>query len=125
MPTNANARVLILAADPLGGCLIGDLVNLNGGLALFPAHAESAIEAFERARPLTAVLLDAKNDAAESDLLVARARRHDASILLFGAAAAVHRCGEWARARGITAFALPDQLDAFRRAIDAACAAPT
>lgn len=122
MPTNANPRVLILTAEPLVACLIGQLVEASGCLALFPAGGESASEAFDRARPITVVLLDAGNEEAESDVLVGRARRHGAPILLFGATAAVRRCAEWARARAITPFALPAELDALRGAIDRACA---
>ena len=118
MPINANARVLILTAEPLLACLIGYLVDAAGLVPLFQVSGESASEAFDRTRPITAVLLDVTNDGAGSDVLVERARRHSASILLFGAASAVRRCQEWARTRGIASFALPEQFEPFRTAID-------
>jgi hypothetical protein len=116
-PTRAGHSILVVAADPVLAALLGGVVESARYAAAFPAIDERPDQALARIRPLAAILLNAEERAAQSDLFVSRARQLRVPIILFGSREAMERSSAWAAQHGIPRFALPEQLDALREAL--------
>lgn len=109
--SRADARVLIVAPEPLLAALLGMLVDSIRMQAVFPKPNESALDAVARVRPAAAVLIDAAFPDAGSDLLLARVRASGTILLLFGQRDALRGRMGWAREQSVPAFVVPDQVD--------------
>src|SRR5437016_14553168 len=83
-PIRADHKVLIIASDPLLGALVGSLVEATRLHATFPRENERPEDALARVRPLAAILVDAITSESESDLFLARDRRRQSLVLMFG-----------------------------------------
>ena len=113
----SDHKVLIVAADPLLSALIGILVEAERLQAAFPAAEESIDDAVSRVRPLAAILVDVVAEAAASDVFLARARRADVPVLVFGSGADVAALRDWAAQRDVPLFALPRDTNELRAAL--------
>ena len=122
MTPSSDHKVLIVAPDPVLAALVGSVVELSRLRAAFPRADERPEDALARVKPLIAILIDALADEAESDIFLARARKKGVHLLLFGGAAAAKARRPWAEARGITVYALPDEINALEEAIRAIAA---
>lgn len=100
------------------GALVGSLVESLWLQAAYPDVNESPHEALGRIRPVAAILVDALADEAESDLFLARARRRHIRLLLFGSDSALGPRRAWAETNQIPAYALPEELDTLRFALE-------
>ncbi len=124
-PDHAGHRVLIIAAEPLLAALIGAMVESSRLRAAFPRANESAQAALGRVRPLAAIVLEAANDEASSDLFLARARSAKTPVLLFGSATTIAAKRLWALERLIPVFALPGDIEALQAALERLAPAKT
>lgn len=110
MTPASDHKVLIVAPDPLLAALVGSVVELSRLRAAFPRANERPDEALARVKPLIAILIDAVADEAESDIFLARARKKGVHLLMFGSAATATARRQWAEARQVSVFALPDEV---------------
>jgi hypothetical protein len=107
---SSDHKVLIVAPDPMLAALVGSVVELSRLRAAFPLADERPDEALARVKPLIAIIVDAAADEAESDIFLARARKKGVHLLLFGSAATANARRQWAEARQVRVFALPDDV---------------
>ena len=112
MTPASDHKVLIVAPDPLIAALVGSVVELSRFRAAFPRADERPDDALQRVKPLVAILVDAGENEAESDLFLARARKKGVHLMLFGSAATANRRRPWALARQVPVYALPDDVAA-------------
>lgn len=105
-------NVLVVAADPLLAALVGAIVESTALRAEFPRSDETAEQALERIRPMAAILMDAVLEQSGSDLFLARARRRNTVVMLFGQAPRVRQRRPWADQNDVPCFALPEDMDA-------------
>lgn len=117
-PANATRKILIVAGDPLLAALLGGLVELARFEAAFSRPQERAHDALARVKPLAAILVEANDDFVESDLFLARARRGNVEVLLFGSAALIRARREWATAQQVKTFQLPDDVERLQASLD-------
>lgn len=117
-PSRADHKILIIAPDPLLAALVGVLVETARFQAAFPSTGERAEDALKRVRPLAAILMDTKVDEAASDIFLARARRRQVPVLLFGSERNVEAVRARHHGQEVPTFALPRQTDQFRTAIE-------
>ena len=110
-PKRAGHKILVIAAEPLLAALVGTVVEAARFTAAFPDLDERPERALERVKPVAAILLEASDDRAGSDLFVARARKLGVRVLVFGPAHLMREQREWTRQHGLPAFTLPDQLE--------------
>ena len=83
-PPNALSRdqkVLVIAPDPILAALIGVMVEKRRLVAVFPQTGESPEKALERARPVSAVVIDSTVADAASDIFAKRVRNVGARML--------------------------------------------
>lgn len=92
--------------------LIGSLVELARLEPAFPRPGESADVALRRIRPVLLVLLDASSEVTRSDLFLTRVSRAGVPVVVFGPRRAISEHAAWFAARGLRAYALPEQVDA-------------
>jgi len=116
-----NARILVLASDPVVAALLGLFAEIADYTPAFAAEGERAEDAIERVRPLFVVLLDGSMQAAESDLFYARAARQRVALAVFGTSARTS-FPQGALRRGIPCAPLPTELDKLEALLDAAAA---
>ena len=114
----APRKILIVAGDPLLAALLGGLVELAQFEAAFSQPDERAHDALARVKPLAAILVEASDDFVESDLFLARARRGNVEILLFGSAGLIRARREWATAQRIKTFQLPEDVARLQASLD-------
>lgn len=105
-------KVLVLAGDPLLAALLGALVEIARLEAAFAQPGESTDEALKRVKPIAAILLDGQHAEAENDLLIARARKRDIALMMFGTSGIVQLRRAWAERQRVAMFELPGQLGA-------------
>ena len=115
-----DARILLLARDPMLATLLGMFAELAGFVACFAEPDERAEAALARSRPVFAVLLDGTLDAAQSDLFFAAAARHRVGVAIFGTPRQAVTIPERARARGVPYFDAPTGVDEFVRIVESA-----
>lgn len=106
----------MVAPDPLLAALVGSVVDSLRYSAAFPAAGESPDQAVVRVRPLAAVLLEAGESSAQSDLLLSRTRKLGARLMLFGKHTEARAA--WAQAHSVQIFRLPQEIDALCDALD-------
>jgi len=111
-------NVLVIANDPMLAALVGQLVEMARFRATFPRLDEDPVSAFVRLRPVAVVLLDAESGASRSDVFVTRARRAGAEVMVFGSESQIEDAREWASARDVQLFALPEQISALSLALE-------
>ena len=123
--SNSRTRVLVIATDPVVGALLGMLLDPAHYEPTFPQHGERPEDALARVRPPLVILLDGAQEAARSDLFLARAQRSRAALVLFappGDTAATEATRASARTRGVPWVALPIDRAALTRALTEALA---
>lgn len=98
--------------------LLGGLVELARLQAAFAKPGERPEDALGRVKPLVAILADATHNEAASDLFLARARRRNVDVLMFGSPAAISQRREWAEQQGVPVFELPGQLSELQSALE-------
>lgn len=118
-PERAGHKILIVASDPLLAALVGTLVETKRYVPAFPTPNEAPDVALERVKPLAAILLDAGDATAESDLFVSRVRRMSARVLVFGSTELLRRREEWIARHALPAFTLPQELALLEEALEA------
>jgi hypothetical protein len=107
----AGHKVLVIAAEPLLAALVGGVVEAARFTAAFPDLDEPPERALERVKPVAAVLLEASDDRAGSDLFIARARKLGVRVLVFGPAKLMNDQRAWTGQHGLAAFTLPEELE--------------
>ena len=110
-PHPAGQKVLIIAHDALLAALVGSLVETARLEPAFALQGEPPDAAIARVRPVLLLLLDAEDGLAESDLFLARARRADIPVLLFGSRVAIRARDAWIQERSLAAFELPAEVE--------------
>jgi hypothetical protein len=113
-------NVLIVATDPMLAALVGGLVEALRLGAVFPRPGENPEAALARVRPLAVILMEGSSDGARSELLIVRARRRGARVMLFGTAVSIEPIREWAKQLDVATFTLPDELEDLRQALEEA-----
>lgn len=116
-PERAGHKILVVADDALLAALVGSIVESVRYTAVFPSAGESPDQAVVRVKPLAAVLLDAGESSAQSDLLLSRTRKLGARLMLFGDR--VDARATWARANSVLMFRLPQEIEALSDALEA------
>lgn len=109
----AGQSVLIIAQDPMLAALVGCLVETARLEPAFARDGEPPDEAIRRVRPVLLLLLDIEEPAAVTDLVLARARRADIPVALFGPHQAIVAQSAWIRERNLRAFSLPEDIQRF------------
>lgn len=112
MTPASDHKVLIVAPDPWLAALVGSVVELSRLQAAFPLPDERPDDALARVKPLVAILVDAGENEAESDIFLARARKKSVHLMVFGSAATAEKRRPWAEARQVPLFTLPDDVAA-------------
>ena len=115
-----DARILILARDPMLATLLGMFAELAGFVACFAEPDERGEAALARARPIFAVLVDGKLDAVQSDLFFAAAARQRVGVAIFGTPNDAVETPERVRARGVPLVDAPASVDEFTRLVESA-----
>lgn len=114
--------VLVLAADPVVGALLGVLIELAGEAPWYPEPAEAPVDAIARVRaPL--ICLDCNHDLACEDEAYEAADRVGSAILLFGHHGDRARMERMVQERDAHVLALPMAPAALGRLLDEALAA--
>jgi len=111
-------NVLIVATDPMLAALVGGLVEALRLQAVFPRPGENPDAAVARVRPLAVILMEGSSGSAGSEILLVRARRRGARVMLFGDAASIAPLREWAKQADVASFMLPDELEGLRQALE-------
>jgi hypothetical protein len=106
----SDHKVLIVAPDPVLAALVGSMVELSRLRAAFPLPNERPDDALARVKPLVAILVDASENEAESDIFLARARKKGVHLMVFGSAATANKRRPWAEARQVRVYTLPDEV---------------
>ena len=110
-PKRAGHKILVVAAEPLLAALVGTVVEAARFTAAFPGRDELPESALERVKPVAAILLEASDDRAGSDLFVARAKKLGIRVLVFGPGHLMRSQHEWTKRHSLPSFTLPDQLE--------------
>ena len=121
-PTSSRTRVLVIATDPVVGALLGMLLDPAQYEPVFPQHGERPEDALARVRPPLVILLDGAQEAARSDLFLARAQRSRAALLLFAPTGEAGATPAAADTRGVPWIALPIDRAGLSRALGEALA---
>lgn len=124
MPERTGHKIVVVANDPLIAALVGSMVELARFTAAFPAPGESPDQTLVRVRPVAAILLDGRDPAAASDLLVSRAKRLGIRLMVFGAGDVVRARADWAQSHDLPMFMFPDDAGRLEDALEALPPAP-
>jgi len=117
-PERSGHKILIVAADPILGALVGTLVEHARYAAAFPAPDELPAQALERVRPMAAVLLDISDVNGASDLFVSRAEKLGVRVFVFGRSDRIAQQSEWTRRHRLPAFVLPEEIARLENALE-------
>lgn len=117
-PERSGHKILIVAADPILGALVGTLVEHARYTAAFPAPDELPAQALERVRPMAAVLLDVADTNGASDLFVSRAEKLSVRVFVFGRRERIEKHSEWSRRHQLPTFALPEDIARLENALE-------
>jgi hypothetical protein len=120
LASSDRLRVLIVAGDPMVAALLGMLLDPARHEPVYPGPGERPEDAVARLRPPLAILLDGEQEAARSDLFLARAERARATLLLFTPPTGGAAVRALAAARGLPCFTLPVDRPALTRILDEA-----
>ena len=107
-----DAQILVIAAHPMIGALLGALVELAGHRPRFSDAGESPEGAMERFHP-DLVLLDCEHVAAADDAPYRTAFEVGSRVVLFGSSLSVVETELFAARRGVPCITLPIGYTAF------------
>jgi hypothetical protein len=113
----SDLKVLVVAVEPILAALIGSLAENSGLQAAFVQPGESVTAAFERVRPIVALLLES-SAAAESDVLLVRARKRGIAVFLFGPRKDIQQRSPWASGHQLPLFVIPDDVERLHEALE-------
>lgn len=112
--------MLIIATDAMVAALVGLLLDPDEFDPTFPLPRERPENALPRVRAPLVLVLDCDTDVARSDLFFARASKHRATVVLFGAPGSRENLVELARLRATPWVHLPTNRAALTAAIEQA-----